>query len=226
MTSDRSEKPPEARWEAEVVAGDAAELHAMDVPEKRFVRFHSLEHAAVVLGSTQNASQVIATDVDEHEVQIASRRSGGGAVWLAPGEQIWVDVVIPRDDPLWIDDVSRAGLWLGNVWVQALEAGSVWDGPVVGAHGSTFCFAGLAPGEVFLPTETGPVKILGVSQRRTSKLARFQCVAYLEWNPQRIQALMRGAHTNTDFDLDQHGQRATSAGEWELADAFMRALPS
>ena len=39
-----------------------------------------------------------------------------------PGEVLWVDVVVPADDPLWDDDVGRATHWLGELWAAALAA--------------------------------------------------------------------------------------------------------
>ena len=53
-------------------------------------------------------------------IEVVRRRSGGGAVLLVPGEVLWVDVVVPRDDALWDDDVGRATHWLGELWVRAL----------------------------------------------------------------------------------------------------------
>jgi hypothetical protein len=67
-------------------------------------------HATAVDGSTSCAAEVVV------------RRSGGGAVALGPGVSLWVDVVLPRHDPLWDDDVSRSTQWLGRAWVAALES--------------------------------------------------------------------------------------------------------
>ena len=30
-----------------------------------------------------------------------------------PSDQVWLDVVVPRDDPLWDDDVVEAGMVAG-----------------------------------------------------------------------------------------------------------------
>ena len=42
------------------------------------------------------------------------------------------------------------------------------------------CFGGLGPGEVTLHGQ----KVVGVSQRRTREMARFQCVVHQRWSPE------------------------------------------
>jgi lipoate---protein ligase len=116
------------------------------------------------------------------DIDVVVRRSGGGAVMLEPGRVLWVDVVVPRDDALWVDDVSTGALWLGDAWVSALGevgvAGSVYRGLVDRSDvARAACFAGRAPGEVIAPDGR---KIVGISQRRTRAGARFQCVLYTE----------------------------------------------
>ncbi|HEX6785774.1 MAG TPA: hypothetical protein VF076_01140, partial [Acidimicrobiales bacterium] len=48
------------------------------------------------------------------------------------------------------------------------------------------CFSGLGPGEV----HAGGRKVVGISQRRTRGWARFQCAAYLRWDPDALVALL------------------------------------
>ncbi|MEY4366085.1 MAG: hypothetical protein RLZZ305_1429 [Actinomycetota bacterium] len=118
-------------------------------------------------------------------LEVCRRRSGGGAVWLHPEHSLWVDITIGRDDPLWDDDVSRSGLWLGDVLADVCGADGtgVHRGPMVSsAFSRSLCFAGLAPGEV---TVAG-AKVFGVSQRRGRDGARFQCVAYRSWLPEQF----------------------------------------
>ena len=54
---------------------------------------------------------------------------------VRPDEPLWVDVLLPADDPLWEADVGRSFHWLGQAWVDALAAVGVhasWhDGPMV-----------------------------------------------------------------------------------------------
>ncbi len=114
---------------------------------------------------------------------VVRRRSGGSAVLVGPGRILWVDVVVPVDDPLWLADVARAGWWLGGCWAGALAdvgiAGArVWRGAMVrSAWTPRVCFAGLGPGEVTVG-EAGP-KVVGISQRRTRVGALFQCAVPL-----------------------------------------------
>jgi len=162
------------------VAGPAGELHLRDLPPERGVWVFEVERPAVVLGSTQ--SMVEATGVE-----IVRRRSGGGAVYVAPGGTLWVDVVVPRGDELWDDDVGRATYWLGEAWARAVGAGAVVHrGPMVRTEWSDLvCFAGLGPGEVSVDGR----KVVGISQRRTRDAARFQCVAYETWDADALAAV-------------------------------------
>lgn len=144
---------------------------------------------ALVLGSTQRP-EVVAPDAS---IEVVRRRSGGGAVLVVPGAQLWVDVLLPADDPRWEADVGRSFLWLGDAWVAALTSLGLTvrrhDGPMVTTRWSPLiCFAGLGPGEV---VDAEGRKLVGISQRRTRSGARFQCsVALRPWDPQPIVALL------------------------------------
>ena len=77
---------------------------------------------ALVLGSTQPTEVVNLMALRRRDVELVRRRGGGGAVFLAPGAQLWIDTWIPRDDSLWVTDVSAAAEWVGAWWVAALDA--------------------------------------------------------------------------------------------------------
>ncbi len=137
----------------------------------------------LVLGSTQ-----LLPDGAVGALPPAFRReSGGGAVLVAPGAQVWMDLWLPRDDPLFEDDVVRAASWLGRAWAVALGALGIGpdrvalhEGPLQEtAWSRTVCFAGLGPGEVTVDGR----KLLGLAQRRTSSGARFHTMAPLRWEP-------------------------------------------
>lgn len=184
-----------APWLVERHTGPAGALHALVPPDDGRRRLWVLEPTgpAVVLGSTQDESSVDHGSAAGAGVEVVRRRSGGGAVWVAPGDPIWVDVLVPRADPLWDDDVARAFLPVGRAWVAALAAvgvgdARVHDGPMVHSDWSrSVCFAGRGPGEVFV----GGAKVVGISQRRTRAGARFQCAVPRTWDPEPLRALLR-----------------------------------
>jgi len=157
---------------------------------------------ALVLGSTQAHDLVDPEAAADLGIDVAQRRSGGGAVLVVPGETAWLDVIVPAGDPLWDDDVGRAALWLGAAWQRALadlgigptevHTGALACGPL----GRAVCFATVGAGEVTTPERA---KLVGISQRRTRAAARFQCAAYRTWEPEPLARLLR---------LDGDGRRA------------------
>src|SRR5947208_2440048 len=155
------------------LTGTATELHHRDLPAERGVWILEAVRPALVLGSTQPM-------IDVHDVEVVRRRSGGGAVFVEPGATLWVDVVVPKGDELWDDDVGRSTYWLGDAWARACGRGAtVHRGPMVRTPWSDrVCFAGLGPGEVTV----GGRKVVGISQRRWRDGALFQCAALLRWD--------------------------------------------
>jgi lipoate-protein ligase A len=144
-----------------------------------------VDRAMLVLGSTQPTELVASWALRERGVELARRRGGGGAVFLRPGDHVWLDAWIPRDDPLWVHDVSRAAEWVGAWWSAALE-GMGATGFVVhtgrsvpGELGELVCFAGRGPGEVL---HSGR-KVVGLSQWRSREGALFSTCAYRRWDP-------------------------------------------
>jgi len=147
---------------------------------------------ALVLGSTQPRSLVDGVRAQAEGVAVVRRRSGGGAVRVVPGDPLWVDVWLPRGDPLWHDDVVDAARWVGEWWSSALRAAgarglSVHAGPSVrGPWSAVACFAGLGPGEV----EAEGRKVVGVSQWRSRQGALFQTCAYRLVDPRPLVDLL------------------------------------
>lgn len=175
-------------------SGSAAEFHARHLPDPLSPTLWVLDvdRPAVVLGSTQPDAIVDHARAEAAGYQVVRRRSGGGAVLLEPGGALWVDVLLPRSDPRWHDDVGRAAHWVGDAWAAALAAVGVAGAEVhrAGLEGNHWsglvCFAGRGPGEVFV----GGQKVVGISQRRVRHGARFQCAIYREWAPQRLVGLL------------------------------------
>lgn len=172
-------------WCLQRACGDAHELFASSLDllttvEQPTVRILVPNSAVLVLGSAQRA------DIVGSAVSYVHRRSGGGAVWLDPASQVWVDVLLPRNDPHWSDDIRRSVDWLGHVWWAALANLGV-PSASMRVHGGglekskwspLLCFAGVGPGEVLI----GPRKVVGISQRRSRRAALFQCGVLLDWS--------------------------------------------
>jgi len=180
-------------WVVERHRGSPADLHALEWPEPVVPTVWVLEvaSAALVLGSTQSADMVDHAALDARGIELARRRSGGGAVLLEPEGSVWVDILVPREDPRWVDDVGRSFAWLGQAWVAALADLGVAGAEVhagalqCGRFGKQVCFAGIGPGEVTIDG----VKVVGLSQRRTRAGARFQCVVHRSWTPEPYAAI-------------------------------------
>jgi lipoate-protein ligase A len=162
----------------------AARFHARCIPDDPIAQIwvNHVAGPALVLGSTQRDPSMI--DVDEcarRGIDIVRRRSGGGAVFLAPSEVTWFDVIIPSGVPGWAQDVHAPMVWLGERFAAACHAAGVTQALTV--HGNSMvrtewstlvCFDGIGPGEVLLDGR----KLLGISQRRTRAALRLQCCWY------------------------------------------------
>lgn len=162
--------------------GTPAALHAREIDwSKRSVTVCEATETAVVLGSTQ-------PEPPPGDIPFVRRRSGGGAVWVQAGDPLWVDVVVPRDDPRWDDDVGRAFWWLGEAWAEVLgpEAEVHRGGLCTTTWSRQVCFAGLGPGEVTI----GGRKAVGIAQRRTRHGALFQCAVHRRWDPTQLVACL------------------------------------
>ncbi|MGA3214549.1 MAG: hypothetical protein ABSD97_02525 [Acidimicrobiales bacterium] len=126
-----------------------------------------------MIGSAQPASDFDAERLSGAGLDLVRRRSGGGAVLVAPGRQVWLDVFVPNGDVLAQADVGRSFHWLGQSFAEAIASVlkvSLDRGCIEVHRGAarttpwskTLCYAGLGPGEV---TVAGR-KVVGMSQRR------------------------------------------------------------
>ena len=173
--------------------GDAGEFHALEPAAVRSITFHMVEQPTVVLGSAQPDSDIDWNLAAALGVSVVRRRSGGGAVLLVPGDYVWADVVIPADDPLWLHDVGRAMVWVGEWWQRALATlhveSVVHSGGLEADEWSRrICWTSLGTGEVTVVGNAAK-KLVGISQRRTREFARFQTQVHLQWRPELVAAL-------------------------------------
>ena len=164
------------QWDHDRRSLSAQAAHDLDLApgSGRKVWVFEPTNAAVVLGSTQRDDIVDRAAAAARGLEIARRRSGGGAV-LLDSSVVWIDFVIARDDPLWIDDIGRSMQWVGRLWARALSNigidAVIHEGPpVVSSLARAICFCGVGHGEVIVDGR----KAVGISQRRTRAGARFQ----------------------------------------------------
>lgn len=174
--------------------GSAAILHDLDFPADPQPQVWRMEpsRTALVMGSGQSRELFDGEALARAGVELAGRRSGGGAVWVDPAVTVWVDVLAPRGSPLHSEDLTTTFLRVGRVWQRAFAA--------LGVHldlarvapkdpmARWVCWAGIGWGELFQPGHltaaaggTGPVgKVVGLSQRRTRWGARVQGLAVVD----------------------------------------------
>ncbi|MCK4178213.1 hypothetical protein [Aciditerrimonas ferrireducens] len=171
------------------------------------------------------------------------RPSGGGAVLVEPGGQVWVEVWLPTGDPLWSADVLATALPLGAAWAEALDR---LGGPPLLVHdgraeadalGRVVCFAGRGPGEVLVAQGPfGGRKVVGISQRRSAQGVRLQSMAPWCWQPVRVVSALRTGLAGVVRELpglpgpevadqlDVLGRRAVGLGDLGLALGPLPAL--
>ncbi len=197
----------------EIVRGTAAQLHAREVARMPSfsASWNVVTAPALVLGSAQPIDTIDHSVAAAAGIEVVRRRSGGGSVLMLPGEMCWLDVVVPRDDPRWSDDVGRAMWWLGDVWVTALAAcgisGSVHRAGLEGGDlARVVCFAGRGAGEVVADEvvaghseSTAAAKLVGISQRRTREAARLQSSLHFVWRPRLVADLVADATVTEDL---------------------------
>lgn len=231
-------QPLTSGWLLTTTSGPAQDLHQRPVPDepRPEIWIHHVERPALVLGSTQSEALLNVERARADGVEICRRRSGGGIVTLEPATYCWIDVILPAWSPWSEADVGRAFSWLGATWADALarsvplldhsEALTVHQGPLEGGPpGRLICFASLGPGEITVDGR----KVVGLSQRRTKRAARFQTVAQGPWTPDLLHRYLdRGAAESAGLDWDRLNI-GLDAGRWPgssvLADAFLDALP-
>ncbi len=235
---------PESTWRVVHARTTASEQHGRDLPAERSVWSVDVTSPAIVLGSRQTESELDLVACMNGGVEIVHRRSGGGMVFLSPGKQVWLDVVIPKNDRLWVDDVGRASWWLGDVWLAAIEslapskklsAEVHRENLAVGEYGDLACFSGVGPGEVMgLDAEGARSKMVGISQRRTQDAARFQCTVYLEWGRELSQQFCQllsdpnsaraGIESNLEHSVMPLSQIVADLSESDVLAAFMAQI--
>ena len=211
----------------ERVSGAVEDFLAREIRsvEEAEVWVYAVERPTLVLGSAQRGEVADLRRAAAWGVDVVRRNSGGGAVLLEPDRSIWLDVVLPRHDPRWIDDVVRSAYWLGEVWAEAVATtgvpARVWRHRLEQtAWGRLVCFGAMGPGEVAV----GGRKLVGISQRRTRDGARFQCLVHATWDPRPLLDLLLLAPDDRCRAADELADVATGVPTRPLLEAMLSEL--
>lgn len=180
-------------WRVETVVASPGELHALTVedPPVPTVRICVPTRPGLVLGSSQDTGLVDLDAASAAGFEVVRRRSGGGVVVVTPGDDVWLDVVVPAGHRLADPDVGRAFWWLGEVCAGVVAAAGavprVHRGRWVAGPGDRLvCFAGLGPGEVTVDGR----KVVGIAQRRTREWSRFSVTVLTRWDPRPLAEML------------------------------------
>jgi len=193
------------------------------------VWIHQVDRPALVLGSSQSDDIIDRSAAEASGWEVSGRRSGGGIVVVEPGESCWIDVLLPRGHARWSEDVNAAFHWVGEWWRLALadlglEGLEVHSGPITDReHGRAVCFAGVGPGEVLQRHGDRRMKVVGLSQRRTRDVARFQGLYLRRWNPEPIERFVSPDALPGDLDLGSvaAGAAPGAPSPADVAEAFV-----
>jgi lipoate-protein ligase A len=150
-----------------------------------------------VLGSTQPESDFEPDRCASAGLDLVRRRSGGGAVLVQPGAQVWADFYLPAADPLFCTDISASFIWLGELWAAAVRATTGASTTVEVASSSSdaggwarrLCFCGITRGEVTLSGK----KAVGLCQRRDRAGAWFHTMALTSLDAAATADLVAGS---------------------------------
>lgn len=183
-----------AEWRVEAVSLSTESVH--DAWPKlgagqRLCRVVQPTDRALVLGSSTRQAEFDLDRVRQAGLTVVKRNSGGGAVLVEPGSQIWLMLYLGLDDPLVPWDLGRSFLWLGDAVLGllrelGLNATMIESRQQRTALGSLICFADLGFGEITIDG----AKVLGLAQRRSRGQACFQLSLLWEEHQSLLRELL------------------------------------
>ena len=199
-----------------VITGSAAELHAVPLPtvdqptanDEAELWVMQPTAPALVMGSSQKPEQFDTKRLADEGIELAGRRSGGGAVFIEPASTVWIDLLAPRSSPWWSADLAENFVLVGEVWRRALsslgiETDMCSEAPTRTDAATLACWAGVGWGELTIDG----AKVLGLSQRRTRWGSRVQAMAVLDDSSTRAADYFvsgeRPTIPHTTLDIDR-----------------------
>lgn len=170
--------------------GTVDELHAIPMPtegdtaELWMMRPNA---PAVAMGSAQRPDRFEGERLRQDGVQLAARRSGGGAVFIEPRSTVWIDLLAPRTTHWYSAELTENFMLVGRRWQNALVSLGIDTELCDRSEGrspasAVACWAGLGWGELTIDG----AKVVGLSQRRTRWGSRVQALAVLDRSSARV----------------------------------------
>ncbi|MBW3605285.1 MAG: hypothetical protein KY460_10315 [Actinobacteria bacterium] len=176
---------------ARLLADGIAQFDRLADDPTPVLRWYRSTVPAIVLGRGQGA-----LTVDGDAVEVVTRFSGGGAVWLSP-DVLALDVLVPTGHPWAGDRLTELFDHVGQAWLAGLTALGVPDlvrhsGPSTARRRGTtrerllaaVCYATRGRGEIIWHDR----KLVGLAQRRRRHGAMVQCGLLHRWLPQTLLA--------------------------------------
>ena len=168
-----------SRWRVERVSASAEAVHGFwPAPGDHLplLRVVDVLNPAVVLGSSTPVREYSVEAIAAGGYEVVRRGSGGGAVVVTPGDQLWLMLYLGSHDRLVSVDLGHSFIWLGELLQGAisrtagLELEVVTERQPPNESARIACFAGLGFGELHASGR----KVLGLSQRRSQGVACLQ----------------------------------------------------
>jgi hypothetical protein len=178
-------------WKLDCFNGSAKDAHEFwpGTLSHRVLKTIYPSGEALVLGSSTPVDLFDERKLSASGIPIVRRSSGGGAVRVGPGAQVWINVYLPAGDPLVVQDLGRSFLWLGRAILDGLKASGLDDCHVnlerraVTELSKAICFAGVGFGEI---TVRGK-KLVGLAQRRARGVVAFQVALLVRDHQRRLK---------------------------------------
>jgi|TARA_B100001094_G_scaffold125504_1_gene121485 lipoate-protein ligase A len=216
-------------WNIEIKRSETALAHEANLDEWLTPTIWVIEprDTCLVLGKSEREKPFLNLNyLKEKGINLTTRQSGGGAVLVAPNDILWVDVFVPQSSNFWENDITKASIWVGGIWHDALKrldvASYLYEGKFERSRASDLvCFAGKGPGEILIDEK----KILGISQRRSRLGARFQCALIINWKPEHLIGAYKDTSVKDLTEVIDNAGTSSGCKKNSALNAFVESLP-